>query len=190
MKCIKCLTKNINQANYCKNCGYVFNDKEREIASRWTPVWILEKFEKIKNICSGKFDFLSFITDTLAYKICSLLVVLVVGIYFMIAHGINVKIEKSDNYRLGYNEEAKEYYVFVKEEQTLLNLYLPNDTEEIILTNYDHDEKILSEETFGRDQEIAIKAGVDDYYVLTAKQKSKETEFKMFVYLEGGENHE
>lgn len=187
MKCIKCLTKNINQANYCKKCGYKFSDKEREAASRWTLVWCIKKAEKIKEICSGNFNAFGFITDTIAYKVISLLVVLAIGIYFAVANGLDVKIKESDNYKLQFNKEANEYYILVKEMTTLLDVYLPNDVENLTLTNYDYKDNVIIENVYNPNDEIVLKADSRDYYVLKAKQGKKESEFKMLVYLNGGE---
>lgn len=50
MQCIKCREKNINQANYCKNCGYHFSEAKQKAAKKWNLVWYLEAFGKLKSL--------------------------------------------------------------------------------------------------------------------------------------------
>lgn len=90
MKCIKCQTKNINSANYCRKCGNKFLEEERKAAKKWTLVWFLEGIDKIKSL--WKF---SFITDHIIYKIISVLLVLGVGIYSVLENGNTLKIEEN-----------------------------------------------------------------------------------------------
>ncbi len=185
MKCIKCLTKNINQANYCKKCGYEFSDEERKVAEKWTLVWVLKKCEKGISVVTGNFKFLSFITDTRAFKILSLAIVLGIGILLYVQNGTNVRIEESREYNVQYNKGAEEYYIFVKEKEVPLNFYMPNDVDKISLKQYDKNDEVVEEEEFSRNDDIVIEATSDDYYVLSVTQGEKETNFKMLVYLDG-----
>lgn len=183
MKCIKCLTKNINEANYCKNCGYKFDDREREAAKRWTPVWILEKIEKFIKIIKGEFDFLSFITDTLVYKIISILVVLAIGIGMCLSDGRELKIKESPNYDIQYSDEEKEYYLFIKEKETTLDLYVPGNVEKITLKHLDYKDKLIEEQSITGTDDITVKVNDEDYYILSAHQGEKDIEFKVLVFL-------
>ena len=42
MKCIKCRTVNIHNANYCKKCAYQFSENEQKAAEKWTFVGFLK----------------------------------------------------------------------------------------------------------------------------------------------------
>ena len=63
MKCIKCTTKNINSANYCRKCGNKFLSEEQKAAKRWTLVWFLEWIDKIKSLWKKKRHLLMKISD-------------------------------------------------------------------------------------------------------------------------------
>lgn len=184
MKCIKCLTKNIDQANYCKKCGYEFNDKEREIASRWTPVWVLKKIESFSSFLKEGFKPFKFITDTRTFKILSLLAVLGLGIYSMFQNGRDFSILSSADYTIEHNGSEQEYYLIVKEKETNLNMYVPNYIDEIVLKHYDEKDNILNEETYENKENFKIVADLDDYYVLSVKFGDKTDDYKLLVYMQ------
>ncbi len=183
MKCIKCQTKNINQANYCKNCGNEFTEKEKKAAARWTFVWILEKIEKGISIFKGEFKILSIVTDTLVFKILSIVIVLAVGVNFYMKNGNEVQIREGEDYRVQYNTETDEYYVLVNEKETRLNVYVPNDVEKMDLRHYDEKGNILDEKELSTQDDIVLEAADEDYYVLNVVQGKKNIEFKLSVFL-------
>lgn len=128
MKCIKCKGINIISANYCKFCGYHFSEKEQKEAKNKTIVGKLEMLEKAYNVCT-----LKVITDHIVFKIISLLVVIILGIFFLVNNGAKVKILESDNYKMQYNTKEDEYYLLANEEQTTLDLYVPNRVQNIVV---------------------------------------------------------
>ena len=48
MKCIKCKTVNVHNANYCKNCAYEFSKQEQKAAEKWTFIGIIKRMENFK----------------------------------------------------------------------------------------------------------------------------------------------
>lgn len=161
MKCIKCRTKNINKANYCKKCAYKFSEVEQKAARKKTVVGKIEWLEKAYNTCT-----LKIITDHIIFKIICLLGILFTGISFWINNGINLKILDSDNYNISYNVNEKEYYLITSNDKVLLNLYVPNRTKKIIITHYDENNNIIEEETYTPKEEIILETKEKEYYIL------------------------
>jgi len=185
MKCIKCRDNNINQANYCKKCGYHFSEAEQNAAKKWTLVWYLELFDKIKSL--NKF---SFITDHIVFKIISIIVVLSIGIYSFVTNGINLKLLESDNYSIQYNTKLSEYYLLVDENETNLDLYVPNRTDELKVKHLDKNNEIIEEKIYDNDERIVLTSvSNDDYYLVEAKYDKDNVDFlKLYVYrVEGKE---
>lgn len=183
MKCIKCRTVNINKANYCKNCGYHFSKKEQEAAKKWSFVWFLEKIDKVKSL--WKF---SFITDHILFKIASVAIVLGIGIYSCFANGTHLKILKTDEYQLQYNKDLKEYYLLTDNDQTKLNIYIPNQISEISIQQVASNDQIISEATYKKEQDIIlVNTEETDYYLIKVKDSPKEN-LKIYIYRKDDED--
>lgn len=181
MECIKCQTKNINKANYCKKCGYHFSEAEQEAAKKWTFVWILEKIDDLKGILD-----LSFITENLIFRFVIIVLVLGIGVYSFITKGIDLKFLESDYYKIQHNTKLNEYYLFVDSEKTTLNLYVPNRTNQLTIQHLDEENQILSEESYQKDEEIILESnGSNDYYILEATYENEsQDELKFYIYRE------
>ena len=179
MKCIKCKTKNINKANYCKKCGYHFSKKEQEASRKWSFVWFLEKKDKIMSIID-----LSIITDNIFFKIASIVLILGVGVYSILTNGINLKLLESKDYKIQYNTSLSEYYLLVNQEQTNLNLYIPNRTEKLIIKHLNGNELIEEKEYNG--EEIVLDSNTyDEYYLIEATYDNNNLDrIKLYVYYE------
>lgn len=185
MKCIKCTTKNINSANYCKKCGNKFLEAEQKSAKRWSLVWFLERIDDIKSL--WKF---SFITDHIAFKIGSILAVLAVGVYSIITNGSNLKILESDDYQIQYNAKLSEYYLLVENSEAELNLYIPKKTEKLTVEHFDKDNKLLGEQTYNEEDNIVLVSNTieEDYYIIKTMYDENESEsLKIYIYREDGE---
>lgn len=181
MKCIKCQTENVNKANYCKNCGNHFTKKEQESAKKWSFVWFLEKIDKIKSI----FDF-SIVTDHIAFKIASILVILGIGLYSFFSNGINLRLLESDQYKIQYNTKLSEYYLLVAKEKTNLNLYIPNRATKIMIKHMTSDDQVLEEREYKQGDAIILDSnGKEDYYTIEARyEKDNLDRMKLYIYLE------
>lgn len=179
LKCIKCETENIRAASFCKNCGYEFTDKEKEVVKKWGIVWFLEKFDKAKSVWN-----LGFITDHILFKIGSIVLVLAIGIYFWITNGINIKLKESSEYNIQYNEKNKEYYLLTEKEQTELNLYIPNRAKEISIKHMDQNGKELDKKDYKQSDKIILNNnGEEDYYLIEAMyDKNNLDQIKLYVF--------
>lgn len=177
MKCIKCETKNITKAKYCKNCAYKFSKEEQKVARRKTFIGKIEILENAYEVCT-----LKKFTGHILFKIASLLLVLFIGISCWINDGIDLKLLDSENYDIEYNVNEKEYYLMTSDDKVLLNLYIPNRTEDIIITHYDVNNEKLEEEQYAPKDEIILEAKEKDYYVLKINSLCDDKDsFKFYV---------
>lgn len=184
MKCIKCTTKNINSANYCKKCGNKFLEEEQKAAKRWTLVWFLEWIDKIKSL--WKF---SFITDHILFKIGMLLIVLGIGIYSIITNGNKLKILESENYQIQYNTKLSEYYLIVDTNETELNLYIPKETNDVTIKHLNKNNELIEEKIYNEEENIILESNTieEDYYLVKVDYKEEKSEsLKLYIYKEEG----
>ena len=185
MKCIKCRTKNIGSANYCKKCGNKFLEVEQKAAKKWTLVWFLEGIDKIKSL--WKF---SFITDHILFKVASITLVLGIGIYSFNINGSNLKILESTNYQIQYNTELSEYYLLVDSNETELNLYMPNRINKLTVEHLDKNNILIEEKIYSDEDTIVLESNTmdEDYYIIkTIYDEKKSESLKVYIYREEAE---
>ncbi len=182
MKCSKCRCKNIVKANYCKSCKYKFTDKEKEKAYNKTLFGKVEFIEKWYSRLT-----LQAITGHIAFKICSILFILMIGIYTLFTMGITTKILDSKDYKIYYNKNLKEYYLLVDSSlsEVDVNLYKPNRLKNLNVLHYDSNNKLLEKISERDNKNIILKTYNDDYYVLESKYSNKKMDkIKVIVYKE------
>jgi len=177
MKCIKCNVKNINKANYCKECGYHFSEEEQKAARKHTFVGFLEMIEDAKSIGT-----LSFITGHIAFKIASIVIILLIGINFWINQGTDFVLLNSEHYDIYYNTDLHEYYLLSLEDEIPLNFYKPNRVENILIHHYDHDGNLIEELTYEDNVDVILEAHDKDYYILDVDYLEEDVEaIKLYV---------
>lgn len=179
MKCAKCFTINVHNASYCKRCGYHFSKKEQKLAEKGTFVGFLKKIDCIKEKIT-----LDFITGQLWFKILSIVLVLGSDFYFIFTNGIHLKLLKSTNYTGSYNEKFDEYYLYSENEQTKIDLYIPNRTLKLIVKHYDSDNTLLLEQDYKIDDRVTLDSNSsDDYYVIETQYKNNNFDrLKIYIY--------
>ncbi len=179
MECIRCKTKNVNKANYCKNCGYHFSKEEQKAAKKWTLVWFLECFDKAKSILN-----LSIITDHILFKIASIVVVLGIGFYSFFTNGNSLKLLESNDYKVQYNTELSEYYLLANKEKTNLNLYIPNRAQKLIVEHIDQNNQLIDTKEYAKEEEIVFSSDSNnDYYILEAAYENNNFDkLKFYIY--------
>lgn len=175
MKCSKCNRKNKKIAIYCKRCGTKFSEKEIKKARKNSIVGILDFLEKIYNICS-----LNIITDTLAFKILSIVVVFSIGIYSVILNGNHFKVKEGDNYSVQYNQTKEEYYIISESNQADIRLYIPSSVKDITVKEY-NEESLISEASFSKEDTICLDKNNNNYYLLEANYDKKKENIKLYV---------
>jgi len=180
MKCIKCGTKNITKANYCKHCAYKFSKEEQKAARRKTFIGKIEILENAYKVCT-----LKKFTGHILFKIASLLIVLFIGISYWIKDGLDLKFLDSDDYSIEYNTLEKEYYLMTANDKVLLNLYIPNRTEKIMIMHYDENDNKLEEKKYAPKDEIILETKEKEYYVLNINYLHNDKDsFKLYVLQE------
>lgn len=179
LKCIKCKTDNIRAANFCSNCGNKFIEKEKEVVKKWGIVWILEKIDQLKSAWN-----FGFITDHIAFKIGSIILVLGIGVYFWLTNGINLKLQESKEYNIQYNKKASEYYLLTEKEQTELNVYVPNRTKKLSIKHIGQDGVELDKKVYQQNDKIILNNnGENDYYLIEAEYgKNNQDKIKLYIF--------
>ncbi len=180
MKCHKCKNENVLKANYCQQCGEKFTDKEKKEAYNKTIFGKIDFLKKIGDIAT-----LNAITGNIIFKIVSLLIVLIIGLYFLFTMGINTKILNSKDYQIFYNKESKEYYLLVDDNKDSieLNLYRPNRIKKMTIYTYDLDDQEKAKTKVAKDDKITLNTYQDDYYIIESKYSNKKQDhLKVFVY--------
>lgn len=188
MKCSKCSCKNISEAKYCKKCGNEFTEKERKKAKRFSVVNILEKLEDAQNVFN--MDFSPFASKTknkilkFILEISSILIVLVIGIYFIASNGLHLKIQESNDYKVQFNKSQQEYYLFVNDDEAKLNLYVPNRAQDgIKVQQFDKDNKMIEETMYKFEDEITLKSNNENYYYIEVQYENNNLDrIKLFIY--------
>lgn len=179
MKCPDCQTKNINDANYCKKCCHSFTEEEKEIAYSKT---IYGKIEKYKDLYERLT--LKKITDDIRFKIFILIIIIGYGIFTALNYELAFRVEESSNYEIQYNKKDNEHYLIVTEEETPLNLYIPNRTKKILLKEWTSDNKLVNETEYTKSDNIKLNVTTsDDYYTVEAIYTDKNSDIlKVYVY--------
>ncbi len=180
MKCSKCSFENVLKASYCSKCGEKFSDEERKKAYKKTIYGKIETFENLKAIVT-----LEKFTGHIVFKIISLLIVLIVGLYFLFSMGINTKLLASKDYELFYNKNLDEYYLLVDDATSKVNvsLYRPNRVQKMTVNHYDISGNLLDEKVIEKNEIVNLDTLKDDYYVIKSEYSSKEEQnLKVQVY--------
>ena len=180
MICPKCKKKNIKKASFCIDCGYEFKEEEQEKAYKKTIYYWIEKLEDFNDKIT-----LSFITDHIAYKIGSLLIILGIGIFYYFTRGINTRLLNDSSYDLYYSSKNDSYYVVLDDSTSKANihLYIPNRAKKIDVNHYTSNDKLLSSKKYNKKKGIELGPTEDDYYILTSTySNNKEEDLKLYIY--------
>ena len=135
MKCTNCNTENLRKANYCKNCGQAFTQREKDAAHSQSVVGKLEKVEEVKGKADKVKDILSlsFITDNVWVRLALIVIPFVFSLVVGggAKGGDTMKIRDNGQYDVYYNTTTQEYFVEIDSGSVNLSLYVPNGTQQI-----------------------------------------------------------
>lgn len=173
MKCIKCKEKNISSANYCQKCGNKFSEEEKKQAHKKTLVGKLELAEKAYKVCT-----LKVITDHIIFKISSIIILIIGGLFLVFNNGNKVKILDDSQYVLEYNTKLDEYYIKTTNDKISLKLYVPNKASDLTIMHMANENK-LEEKTIEKNEEIILNVNNEDEYYLL---KSNVNDLKIIIY--------
>lgn len=175
MKCLKCKCKNSYKSNYCYECGERFTDEEKKKSSN-------NKFVKFLKFIRDIYDRLNLdnITGNIYFRIFSVIVVVLIGLYGIITNGFHLRIETSSDYTYQYNKKDDEYYLYTDNETTKLNLYTLGENSSITVSYYDENGSMINENNYTDYNDIILTANTfsNNYYILTHKKDK----LKLYIY--------
>ena len=177
---VNVLVKILVRQNIVKNV-------EMNLQKRKEKVNILEKLEDAQNVFN--MDFSPFASKTknkilkFILEISSILIVLVIGIYFIASNGLHLKIQESNDYKVQFNKSQQEY-LFVNDDEAKLNLYVPNRAQDgIKVQQFDKDNKMIEETTYKFEDEITLKSNNENYYYIEVQYENNNLDrIKLFIY--------
>lgn len=181
IKCTSCSTQNIEEAEFCRKCGKKFTKQEKEKKQKGLIVSILTFIDNVMDKIT-----LDFIKESKIFRILILIVIIGFGIFNTARNGLNMKIQKSENYKVQYNNEQKEYYLISPAEQISLNLYVPSRSKKTTLKLYDENNEIINEVNIEKEKPVVVEdTEKENYYVLEAEYGNNNMDrIKFFVYQE------
>ena len=179
MKCPKCNFKNHYLASYCNNCGYKYNDKEKEKSENRSFIGLLKGIDKLMSILD-----LSIINDKWYYKLVTLLGVLFIGFITFTNYGNHLKLVNSNEYKIEYNTNSNEYYLLSNNKEINLSLFIPNKVKKININYYDNNDNLINSNTYDSNSEIKlISSSNNDYYILEGIYNENNLDrLKLYIY--------
>lgn len=178
IRCQKCHMDNILDAKYCLKCGNKFTDEEIAKARRFTFVRVLELIDKINSIKD-----LSFITQNKIFRICLILVVLLVGALNIYFNGNSLKLTKNDNYVIKHYKDT--YYVIINQDKTILDLYIPNKINYLEVELIDNNKQVNLNK-INLDEKVELSSNDEDsYYLISGITKQNKETIKVKLVYEG-----
>ena len=185
MKCTNCNTENLRKANYCKNCGQAFTQREKDAAHSQSVVGKLEKVEEVKGKADKVKDILSlsFITDNVWVRLA--LIVLPFVFSLVVGGGAKggdtMKIRDNGQYDVYYNTTTQEYFVEIDSGSVNLSLYVPKGTQQINVyfkesTGYEYQSG-----SYGLEDAITVNENTNGYYIIEAVMENGTQAITMYT---------
>lgn len=185
MKCTNCNTENLRKANYCKNCGQAFTQREKDAAHSQSVVGKLEKVEEVKGKADKVKDILSlsFITDNVWVRLA--LIVLPFVFSLVVGGGAKggdtMKIRDNGQYDVYYNTTTQEYFVEIDSGSVNLSLYVPKGTQQINVyfkesTGYEYQSG-----SYGLEDAITVNENTNGYYTIEAVMENGTQAITMYT---------
>lgn len=173
MKCSKCGKRNVIQANYCIKCGNRFSKEDKLNAK--------SLFKVIVNIKKWYANTpIKKITDSTIYKIGTIVIILLIGIFTMLLNGNYLKLLESNNYSYSYDEKINAYHLYLNEDESNINLYLPHKIDKFYVQSYDNDNNLISENIYDDVNDIKIVLDCNYYVISYSKHKTKRNTIKIY----------
>ena len=185
MKCTNCNTENLRKANYCKNCGQAFTQREKDAAHSQSVVGKLEKVEEVKGKADKVKDILSlsFITDNVWVRIALIVIPFVFSLVVGggAKGGDTMKIRDNGQYDVYYNTTTQEYFVEIDSGSVNLSLYVPKGTQQINVyfkesTGYEYQSG-----SYGLEDAITVNENTNGYYTIEAVMENGTQTITMYT---------
>lgn len=185
MKCTNCNTENLRKANYCKNCGQAFTQREKDAAHKQSVVGKLEKAEEVKGKADKVKDILSlsFITDNVWVRLA--LIVLPFVFSLVIGGGAKggdtMKIRDNGQYDVYYNTTTQEYFVEIDSGSVNLSLYVPKGTQQINVYFKESTDYEYQSGSYGLEDAIVVNENTNGYYTIEAVMENGTQTITMYT---------
>ena len=185
MKCTNCNTENLRKANYCKNCGQAFTQREKDAAHSQSVVGKLEKVEEVKGKADKVKDILSlsFITDNVWVRLALIVIPFVFSLVVGggAKGGDTMKIRDNGQYDVYYNTTTQEYFVEIDSGSVNLSLYVPKGTQQINVyfketTGYEYQSG-----SYGLEDAITVNENTNGYYTIEAVMENGTQTIRMYT---------
>ena len=185
MKCTNCNTENLRKANYCKNCGQAFTQREKDAAHSQSVVGKLEKVEEVKGKADKVKDILSlsFITDNVWVRLALIVIPFVFSLVVGggAKGGDTMKIRDNGQYDVYYNTTTQEYFVEIDSDSVNLSLYVPKGTQQINVyfketTGYEYQSG-----SYGLEDAITVNENTNGYYTIEAVMENGTQTITMYT---------
>lgn len=185
MKCTNCNTENLRKANYCKNCGQAFTQREKDAAHSQSVVGKLEKVEEVKGKADKVKDILSlsFITDNVWVRLALIVIPFVFSLVVGggAKGGDTMKIRDNGQYDVYYNTTTQEYFVEIDSGSVNLSLYVPKGTQQINVyfkesTGYEYQSG-----SYGLEDAITVNENTNGYYTIEAVMENGTQAITMYT---------
>jgi len=170
MICSKCSEDNLLLARYCGNCGHPFSEAERKKAYDKTVYGKVDAVRKAKDVAT-----LSVITDSLWFKILTIVLILALGIWLRASGAHRFRLESSDLYEIRYLEETDTYYLIAKQDEILLRLAAPGGTKELTVEELDEAGEVVSAATCSVEEGVTLSVSGQNHYRLSISDGKKTT---------------
>ena len=179
MICPNCSEDNHSSSIYCRNCGYHFSDAQRQAAYDQTIYGKIDKGRRIADILT-----LKFITDTIWFKVLSIVLILALGVWLRISGVQGFRLESSDDYEIQYLKETDTYYLITEEPTIPLRLVMPYGTKKLKVKELDEDGDTISSESYDPEEGITLDVSGKIHYKLSTSNGKKTTgSLVLYLYL-------
>lgn len=180
MKCEKCNNQLHYGDKFCNTCGEKIPANFYEEDYKHT-IWgffdsLSEKWDKL---------FLKKITDHIIFKIVVVALILLGGFFEVYTDVSNIKLLKSDEYKIEYNKKEDEYYFRTDKEEVDLRAYIPRHADEILIKEFDEngnaEEKYIPKKEYSERRQKLHKG--EYVYVTVSSVKGKKVTDTVKIYL-------
>lgn len=114
---------------------------------------------------------LSIIFNNRIFRIIILISLLAIGIYVNINHQ-QYAIIPSDDYRVEYNKNLNEYYLYTTDDYIDLKLYLNKDVDQITISAYTMDGTNIYNNSYSINDQIMLNRDNNIYYQIIENDQS------------------
>ena len=108
--------------------------------------------------------------------------ILALGIFNIARNGAYLRVEKSSNYTVEYNQKLNTSYLNTALDAVDVSFYLPHEAEDIVIRRLDAEGTVTEEMTIKPEDSVMLEASFKDYYQVVANYTKSGTE-RQYIYL-------